>query len=207
MDRKDFEILESEIEVLSGSELSVLEHFKPQEVNTYIQEPDSNDEESKLAQGIDKTISDLAGSLDIESPETDPEKVLDNISSVTVDNQKAFDLLASKTLKTLNTRARFKAVMAANILQSKMADMISKVDQYDYQADPMNFILLTEKYLEYIEKLDRLQENYNESVEESLQQLSQENKEKSYKTEEKLTPSQFADIAKKIQEMTKSDNK
>lgn len=194
----------TEVEEVAFKEFNQLDSFKPQ----IIYEPNESDESDKLSKGIDSTLAKLANSLNLDAPDTNPETVLDKIDQITSESQKAFDLLSSKALKTINSRARVKAVMAGNILMSRMADMISQVDKFDYSADPMNFLLLIEKYTDFIDKMDNLSKPYEESVDESLTQMSNDRSKEKYSSpeDEKITPAKLAEYVRMLKGMEDSKN-
>lgn len=149
----------------------------------------------KLDETLDKAFQDLSDDLELDKkPIASAVEALDDISKVTNEDQRTFDLMASKTLKTVNTRVRAKSILAANILMEKMSSMISKMDENDFAADPMSFLTFMTNYTDYIERLDRLQKRYDDStVDESLRKLSEDNRKKSEKTED-LSKSEYADI-------------
>ena len=159
----------------------------------------------KLDETLDKAFQDLSDDLELgKKPIASAVEALDNISKVTNEDQRTFDLMASKTLKTVNTRVRAKSILAANILMEKMSSMISKMDENDFAADPMSFLTFMTNYTDYIERLDRLQKRYDDAtVDESLRKLSEDNKKKSEKTED-LSKSEYADIVNKALEALKN---
>lgn len=159
----------------------------------------------KLDETLDKAFQDLSDDLELDKkPIASAVEALDDISKVTNEDQRTFDLMASKTLKTVNTRVRAKSILAANILMEKMSSMISKMDENDFAADPMSFLTFMTNYTDYIERLDRLQKRYDDStVDESLRKLSEDNRKKSEKTED-LSKSEYADIVNKALEALKN---
>lgn len=202
MDKKlEDQVLDSE--VMSDDDFRQLSQTGA--IIQYPDDPDLSTEDEtskKLDQTLDKAFEDLSNDLDLDKkPIASAVEALDDISKVTNEDQKAFDLMASKTLKTVNSRVRAKSILAANILMEKMSSMISKMDENDFAADPMSFLTFMTNYTDYIERLDRLQKRYDDStVDESLRKLSEDNRRKSEDNSNDLSKSEYADIVAKALE-------
>lgn len=204
---RDLEDQIMDSEVLSDYDFKQLS--KTGAIIQYPDDPDlpTQDETSKkLDETMDKAFQDLSNDLELDKkPISSAVEALDNIAKVTNDDQKAFDLMASKTLKTVNSRVRAKSILAANILMEKMSSMISKMDENDFSADPMSFLTFMTTYTDYIDRLDRLQKRYDDStVDESLRKLSEENRKKS-EEDKGLSKSEYADIVNKALESLKEE--
>lgn len=184
----------------SETEFHALDTFVPVEVID-----STTPDESRLDSQVNEAIQKLSSKFDLDKPITDPKELLNFINEATVDNKRVFDLLSSKVASEVHSRVRFKATLAADTLLDKMADLISNVDSFDYRTDPMSFLLLIEKYMDFIEKADAISEKYNDpNIDDSIANISKEQKEGD---REQLTPSDYTDIVNVVLESLKKERK
>lgn len=184
----DKDLMDADYETVH--EIAKLDQFKPEPVMT-----ESVDHESQLDNVVEDSLTRLSKSFNLDTPMTDINDVINYIDKVTVQDKRAFDLLASKVVTEVDSRARFKATLSSSILLSKLADMVAKLDQFDYNADPMSYLMLIERFLLFMEKSEKLVSVYKDpTVDESLRNLSESKNED--KHEDKLTQADYADLVK-----------
>lgn len=198
---KDANDINLDLEKLSSfasDELEALENFKSEETTPVSPPEIVEDSKSKLDDTITQIIEKVSGKLDLGgAPLTNLQDVLKFIDKLGAENNRIFDLVASKTASEVRSRVRFKATIAADILLDKLADMIFRVDALDYASDPMNFLILIEKYLNFIKESDKISSIYeNPTVDESLKTMSKSREESKKEGSKKLTPADYADLVK-----------
>ena len=190
-----------ESDIIGDIEYKELDHFNPIEVI----DADNVNEDSKLDSMVDEAMKKLSTKFNLDKPITNPAELMNLITETTADNKKIFDLLSSKVSSEVHSRVRFKATLAADTLLDKMADMISNVDSFDYRTDPMSFLLLIEKYMDFIERSDRISQKYeNPNINESIENISLDSK---GPKDNVLSPSEYADLVNKTLNLIRSENK
>ncbi len=181
-------------------ELQTLDSFEPCKV--YDVESDTN---SKLDTAIHDIMNKLSDKSELPGQVTNIQEVMEKVDTLTSDNKKIFDLFASKLSSEMYSRARLKATVASSILMEKMADIVSNIDAIDYRADPMTFLLLLEKYMNFIEQSDKINNRYvNPSVDDSIKNIS-ENSNKTPETTQSLSTSDLADLNRMALELLKKE--
>lgn len=189
-----------ESDEIGNAEFHELDTFVPVEVTDV-----TSYDDSKLDSQVEEAIQKLSSKFDLDKPITDPQELLRFINETTSDNKRVFDLLSTKVASEVHSRVRFKATLAADTLLDKMADMISNVDSFDYRADPMSFLLLIEKYMDFIERSDRISERYNDpNIDDSITNMSKTVKDSGKDT---VSPADYTDLVKKVLESIKEENK
>ena len=183
-------------------EIQTLDTFGPCKVYD-VESVDSDT--SKLDDAIHDVMNKLSDKSDLPGQVTNIQEVMKRVDTLTADNKRIFDLFASKLSSEMYSRARLKATVASSILMEKMADIVSNIDAIDYRADPMTFLLLLEKYMNFIEQSDRVNDKYvNPSVDDSIKNIS-ENSNKSTVTTQSMNPSDLADLNRMALELLKKE--
>lgn len=172
--------------------------------NAIIIEPESGystiDSENRLnseslTKMMDDSIGKLSDSLGVDKPIVNAVDILEEIDKANALNKKTFDLLSSKLISNVHMRTRAKAMLAANIQLDKLSLMMTSLDSCDYENDPMSYLLLIEKFTEYVGKTDSLVERYNDpAIEESLTELTKETVRASEPTSKELTSDEIHEL-------------
>ena len=172
--------------------------------NAIIIEPesnlDSNDSDPRLnSESLTKLMEDsigkLSDSLGVNKPIVNAVDILGEIDKANALNKKTFDLLSSKLISNVHMRTRAKAMLAANIQLDKLSLMMTSLDSSDYENDPMSYLLLIEKFTEYVGKTDSLVERYNDpAIEESISELTKESVRASETESKELTSDEIHEL-------------